>query len=188
MKIARFWTIFFGLGFALAGAGCTHSPNASVEHPGKARAAALETAEAFERAGDYVRAEQYLSNARSAGAPESEILLRLLRVCIADHRYRDAEQHLEDYVRRHPSKRGARLLLATVHLSLGHNELARRELVRVLRENPNQADAHFALATLLREQGLDYAQADTHFRAYLALDPRGSHAEQARGSLLTVVP
>lgn len=188
MKMTRIGFIFCAFALGSWTVGCASSPNANVEHPSAPGQSSLEQAEALERAGDYVRAEQYLNAALSAGAAEDRILPRQVRVCIADHRYRDAEQYLEEYLRRHPSKQGARFLLATVHLSLGHNELARRELTRVLRDDPNQADAHFALATLLQEQGLDYAKADAHFRAYLALEPEGSHSEEARGALLTVVP
>ena len=168
--------------------GCLRASPTLATEPGRSTDPLLVQARAYERSGDYVRAEQYLSAALTAGANENRILPLQVRVCLADQRYRDAEQYLENYLRRHPTKQSARFLLATLHMALGHNELARRELARVVHEDPRQADAHFALATLLREQGLDYAEADTHFRAYLALNPEGPHAEEARGSLMTAVP
>jgi hypothetical protein len=58
----------------------------------------------------------------------------------------------------------------------------------VLIEEPNNAEAHFALASLLHECGRDHALADQHYRAYLALEPNGTYAEEARSLLLTELP
>lgn len=188
MKKRRLPTTVCILSFALWTAGCARAPSRGAQAPERPSEPLLEQATAFESSGDYVRAEQYLNAALGAGEAESRVLPRQVRVCIADQRYRDAQQYLENYLRRHPAKHDARFLLATLHLSLGNIELARRELTRVVRDNPKQADAHFALATLLRDQRIDYAEADSHFRTYLELKPRGAHSEQARGSLLTALP
>ena len=60
-------------------------------------------------------------------------------------------------------------------------------LMFVLEEEPDDAQAHFALAGLLRDKG-DPIAADHHFREYLRVDPKGPNAEEARGHLLQRVP
>ncbi|HEY5960354.1 MAG TPA: tetratricopeptide repeat protein, partial [Polyangiaceae bacterium] len=154
----------------------------------RAAAPLMEKAEEYAAVGDHMRAEQYFSAALSRGAGEQRVLPLLVRECIADERYRSATQYLEEYLRRHPTQHNARFLLASLHLSLGQAEVAKRELMIVLRALPQHADAHYALATLLRDHSANYAGADAHFREYLALRPDGSHAEEARGSLLVTVP
>lgn len=188
MPNRRFRSTVYALSLAVLMGGCARPQSNAVQRPEPPSAPLLERAKAFESSGDYVRAEQYLNAALAAGERESRILPRQVRVCIADQRYRDAEQYLENYLRRHPGQHDARFLLASLHLSLGNSERARRELSRVVHDDPKQADAHFALATLLHDQGIDYAEADSHFRAYLELEPDGAHSEQARGSLLTSLP
>ena len=45
-----------------------------------------------------------------------------------------------------------------------------------------------ACARLLHDTGGAAERADMHFRTYLALEPEGSHADEARGLLLQRVP
>jgi TolA-binding protein len=118
------------------------------------------------------------------GASEQRVLPLLVRTCIADQRYRDAVQYLEDHLRRHPSDRAARFLLASVQYSLGHTEPARKGFALVVAADPDQASAQYALAVLLRDEVGDLTEADRHFREYLRVSPQGEHAEEARGSLL----
>jgi hypothetical protein len=58
----------------------------------------------------------------------------------------------------------------------------------VLSAKPEHADAHYSLAVLLRDDLGNHLAADAHFRDYLRLAPRGSHAEEANQSLLEVMP
>ena len=144
-------------------------------------------ARSFAAIGDYTRAEQYLNAARDGGADEREIIRLLLEVCVRDHRYRDAIQHGEAFLREHPEDQRTRLVLAALESAVGYENQAETELERVLRAQPKNAEAHYALAVLFRDGLGDAGRADEHFRAYLALRPAGSHAEEARGSLLTVI-
>jgi hypothetical protein len=57
-----------------------------------------------------------------------------------------------------------------------------------LQTAPRHADAHYALAVLLRDELGNHSQADAHFRAYLELRPEGEHAEEASESLLEAMP
>lgn len=145
----------------------------------------VERARVFSSAGDHLRAEQYFSAALAQGADERRVLPLLLAACVADQRYRDGLQHVESYVRRHPRDYGARFLLATLQLALGRFDRGIDELEGVVAVAPRHAEAHYALAVVLRDELGDAARADRHFRAYLRLRPGGSHAEEARGSLLS---
>jgi tetratricopeptide (TPR) repeat protein len=145
-------------------------------------------ARSFARVGDYLRAEQYLNAALAQGAEEERVFPLLLRACIDDQRYREAVQHVEDHLRRHPARQGVRFLLATLLLSIGRPEQARKELESVVAADPAQADAHYTLALVLRDVAGDFGAADAHFREYLRLRPQGSHADAARGALLSSLP
>jgi tetratricopeptide (TPR) repeat protein len=141
--------------------------------------------DAFAAVGDYTRAEQYYNLAVENGSNELELVPRLIRVCVRDQRYRDAIQYSEQHLRKYPRNDGVRFLLASLELGVGDTERAKGNLERVLEARPNHADAHYTLAVLLRDDLADFSAADRHFRAYLRLEPRGNHAEEARGSLLT---
>lgn len=143
---------------------------------------------AFAENQDYARAEQYFSAAISSGADATKVMPDLLRACIADGRFRVAIQHAENYLRAHPGDARTRFLLGTLYAGVGEGDRAARELDRVLATRPDDAEAHFALASVLRENEGDPVRADRHFREYLRLKPDGEHAEEARASLLKSVP
>lgn len=145
-------------------------------------------AKGFIRIGDYTRAEQYLNAALENGGSESEIVPLLLSICVKDRRYRSAVEYAENYLRRHPREHRLRFVVATLYVGLGENDRARKQLERVIAQDPKHAEAHYALAVLFRDQLMSFGKADEHFRQYLALDPRGEHAEEATGSLLRSVP
>jgi Tfp pilus assembly protein PilF len=142
---------------------------------------------AFASVGDFTRAEQYLVAARDAGADERQVIPILLTVYIRDHRYRDAMQSAEGFLRRHPTERNTRLLLASLEAATGYANAAEGNLEAILASDPANADAHYALAELYQNDLGRPARADEHFREYLRLNPGGPHAEEARGSLLTVI-
>jgi len=136
------------------------------------------------RIGDNNRAEQYLSGAMDGGADPSKVLPLLLRVCIAEHRYRVAIDYAEPYMRRRPDDYRLRFVIASLYHSIGEPQNARRELEQVVRSKPDHADAHFAMAVIYRDDEEDPAQADAHFREYLRIAPTGDHAPEARASLM----
>ena len=174
--------------------GCAHAPASELEQRAgvvqRAREPQLlfEQAQAFASVGDYARAEQYSSLALENGAREEQVLPLLLQTCVRDQRYRDAVQYLQDYLRRRPAAHQLRFVLATLHAALGDVVAARDELERSLARAPDNAEAHYTLAVLLRDGSSDFAAADTHFREYLRLSPEGPHAEEASESLLRRVP
>jgi tetratricopeptide (TPR) repeat protein len=145
----------------------------------------LAVATALEQNGDTVRAEQYLQQALRQGAAESAVVPRLLRMYAADGQYRLAIELAENHLRKHPRDRGVRLFLGTLYGALGQELNAVAQYERVLAQAPQDAQAHFAMASALHEAGRERGRADRHFRTYLELEPDGPHAEEARSLLLT---
>ena len=142
----------------------------------------------LEARGDALRAGQYLTLALAHGAPEARVVPRLLRLYVRDGQYRLAAERAENYLRRHPRDVHTRFVLASLYAGLAQPDHAAEQYRAVIAAAPARADAHFALASLLREEGHDLAEADTHYRAYLQLSPGGPHAEEARSALLKAMP
>jgi Flp pilus assembly protein TadD len=147
-----------------------------------------ESGELSARMGDMTRAEQYYVAAIKAGGNEKELTDKLLVVCSADGRYPAASEYAENYLRNHPTDTDIRYAAAVIQAAVGDAGRARSELERVLDERPNLAEAHYALATVLREAGDAPLAADFHYREYLRLSPRGTYAEAARSLLMKTVP
>ncbi len=148
----------------------------------------IRKARAYASIGDATRAEEYLNAAREAGGDERVIVRALMDVCINDHRYRAAVGYAEGFLRRHPSDRELRFLLATLDVALGNSSSALHELHTVLDQAPDNVEARYVLAVVLRDEVGDVEGADSEFREYLRRAPAGAHAEEAQGSLLTRVP
>lgn len=142
---------------------------------------------AFANVADFTRAEQYLSAAIDAGGDAREILPVLLRVCVVEKRYRVAIDYTERYLRKHPNDHRMRLVLGTLYVNVGEVDAAKGELDQVLATDPDDAAAHYARGVIARDER-DAVTADRHFREYLRLEPRGAHADEAKGSLLVDVP
>lgn len=148
----------------------------------------LEVASLLEQSGDTVRAEQYLRSALKEGADEKTILPRLLRLYVSDGQLRLAIDLAEQSLRQDPADVTLRLFLGALQTAVGADLLAVEQYERVITADPKNAEAHFALATLLHDGTGGRDRADEHFRAYLALAPAGEHAAEARGLLLTEMP
>ncbi len=141
----------------------------------------------FASMGDLTRAEQYMASALERGGDPKTVLPLLLRVCVEARRYRAAIDYAEDELKKHPQDARLRFLVASLYVAIDEPKLARQHIETVLAAQPGDAEAHYVLAVLLRDQN-DLVGADHHFREYLRLDPHGSHADEARGSLLKSVP
>jgi Tfp pilus assembly protein PilF len=146
-----------------------------------------DTGLAAARAGDLVRAEQYLVASMQRGMPEPRVLRQLVSVCVQASRFRAAVAYARPYLERHPHDWALRYLLGTILEGLDEHQSARREIEAVIADNARHAEAHFLLATLLRERFNDPVSADVHFRQYIEIAPDGSHAEEARAGMLRQV-
>lgn len=148
----------------------------------------VDRGKAFAQMGDLTRAEQYLTSALEEGADPDEVLPLLMRICLKSGRYRVAIEHATTELKLRPHNEALRFLLGSLYYAIGNVPAAREELERVLATKPDHAEAHFALATIARDDEGDLLRADLHFREYLRLRPDGPHAEEARNSLLKSVP
>lgn len=148
----------------------------------------LDRGRAFAAIGDLTRAEDYLAAALDAGADPRQVMPLLLDVCVRSARYRSAIQHGEAHLRKHPHDVRTRLVVGTLHAALGEPKEARAQLEQVVEAKPDEAQAHYVLAVVARDNEQDYVEADKHFREYLRIEPNGSHAEEARAGLLKRMP
>jgi tetratricopeptide (TPR) repeat protein len=171
--------------------GCAHvagSPGSSAEVAPPNVEQLLAVAGLAEKLGDGLRAQQYLHGALAAGADPERVWPRLLRLYIGDGQYRLAIETARDRLRSHPQQCQLRLLLADLYAATEEDSSAIAEYEEVLSASPNEARAHYALASLLHDKGRDRARADEHYQAYLALQPHGDHADEARALLLKELP
>lgn len=145
----------------------------------------VERGKAFAAIGDTTRAEEYYAAALENGGNEREVMKLLLEVCVRDGRYRAAIEYARPYIEKHPDDIRCRYVLGTLYQAVAEPKNARSELEIVVKSMPDEADPHFALATVMRDDN-DLVAADNQFREYLRLAPNGLHAEEARSSLMTV--
>jgi tetratricopeptide (TPR) repeat protein len=148
----------------------------------------VQRGKAFARVGDFTRAEQYLSAALDAGADPKFALPILLRVCVAEQRYRAAISYAEPQLKQKPEDFRLRFVLASLYTSIGESSVAWEHLTQVLTDAPDFAEAHFAIAMLSLKTDQDPVAADEHFREYLRLEPDGNHAAEAKSHLLRSMP
>ena len=142
----------------------------------------------FAAMGDWTRAEEYYSASLDAGADPRKVVPQLLAACIQGQKYRVAIQYGMNYLRSFPDDNATRFIVATLFLAVDDHEGARDNLRVVLKMDPNNADAHFALAIALRDGDGDFVGADKQFREYLRLAPSGKHAKEANSGLLHTMP
>jgi uncharacterized protein HemY len=148
----------------------------------------LDRGKAFAAMGDHTRAEEYLAAALDQGADPREVLPLLLNVCVQTGRYRSAIQHAENHLRKHPDDVRTRFVVGTLYAAIGETKDAKANLETVVMARPDDAKAHYTLGILARDSENDVIGADKHFREYLRIEPNGSHAEEARASLLKRMP
>jgi hypothetical protein len=135
------------------------------------------------RAGDGLRAEQYLVLAARAGAPASRVIVPLVQACVSSSRLQSALDHALPHLRRHPDAWRLRLVVVAIQLALGRTTLAQAELERVLRIEPRAAAAHYLRAVIARDVHGDSRAASASFAAYVRAEPTGEHAAEARAFL-----
>ena len=147
----------------------------------------FERGKGFASVGDLTRAEQYLTSALDRGGDADKIAPVLLQVYIDGQRFRLAIEFCERSLQKNPKNLKLRFLLGTLDNAIGDGSSAREAFETVVQSDPNHAEAHYSLAVILREEH-NADGADRHFREYLRISPKGPHAAEARGSLLTHVP
>lgn len=168
----------------------------------------VERGKAFAAIGDHTRAEEYLASGIEAGADPRDVLPLLMDVCVKTGRYRSAIQHGENHLRKHPHDMRTRVMVGALYAAINESKQAKAQLEQVVKAEPSaedfagaparepapagpvrlQAQAHYLLAVVARDNDNDVVGADRHFREYLKIEPNGEHAEEARAALLKKVP
>ena len=188
MRLKLLPCLFASALLAAVGCGSTGLPasqTAAADEPGRPHGAQLvQIAELLAEQGDRVRAAQYYGAARRDGVPAREVLPKLLALYVADGQLRLAIEESEGYLRRHPGDHRIRSCLAALYVAIDAVPEAVQAYEILVRDKPRDAEAHFALGTLLLDTGGQRGRADSHFQSYLALAPRGPHAEEAEAHLL----
>jgi tetratricopeptide (TPR) repeat protein len=144
----------------------------------------IERGRAYGEAGDFTRAEQYLTAALAAGGKASVILPPLLKACVESGHLRLASEHAEAQLSRDPNDAHLRFLAGALHASLGNRAMARQHLEQAASALTEDANVQFSVAAFFRDDLQDRVDADPYFRDYLKLAPKGEHAEEARASLM----
>jgi hypothetical protein len=139
-------------------------------------------------AGDFIRAEQYLTAARDHGYPEDQLIQPLIGACVRSSRMSAALSYAEPYLEHHPEDWRLRQLVATIQMGLESNEAARLSLEHVVRDVPEEPVPHYMLAVLARDALRDDVIMREQFSRYLELDPEGTHAAEARDALGVGLP
>lgn len=147
----------------------------------------VERGRAFAEAGDFTRAEQYLSSALANGADPHVALPPLLRACVEGGHLRLAAEYAEAQLVRDPADAHLRFLAGALQAQVGSPVEARRHLQRAADEMKKDAEVQFAVAAFFRDHLNDKIAADPYFRAYLDIAPRGAHAAEARASVMELV-
>lgn len=91
-------------------------------------------------------------------------------------------------------------MVGALYAAINEGKQAREQLEHVVTSEPNakksepavppkiEAQAHYLLGVVARDSESDAVEADRHFREYLRIEPNGSHADEAKSSLLKRVP
>jgi tetratricopeptide (TPR) repeat protein len=176
------------LGVSACGGGAEKRTEAEVIREESSAKTFYEKGRAAAAIGDLTRAEQYFVAALKAGGNDKQIIKPLLQVCIADQRFPVALDYAEHYLYRHPRDVDVLFVAGSIHAALGETARARDLFEQVISERPNSPEAHYALATVLRQPGGSASQADYHDLEYLRLDPNGTYSEQARARITQRTP
>ncbi len=132
------------------------------------------------RAGDYVRAEQYLQAARDRGYDPDQVVSELIGVCVDASRYQAALRYALPHLDKHPDDWSLRYLVASLYLATDEPAQARAELERTIAKQPDQPGPHYLLGFTLAEKLNQPEAASRAYQRYLELAPEGEHAAEAR--------
>jgi len=146
--------------------------------PAPSSAALFARGQAFARAGDSTRAEEYMMLAVRQGYPEQQAVLPIVRVCAEASRLQAALDHALPFLRHHPQAWRLRIVVASLQAALDRPTQAAAELRRVLMQQPDAAPAHYRLGVLQRDAFRDRAAARRSFEAYLRHDREGRFAPE----------
>ena len=149
---------------ALLLVGCAARPGKPPEQarrgePAVSSPALFARGQAFARAGDSTRAEEYMMLAVREGYPEQRAVFPMVRACAEASRFQAALDHALPFLRRHPHAWRLRIVVASLQAALDRPAEAAAELRRVIMQQPAAAAAHYQLGVLQRDSFRDRAAA-----------------------------
>jgi tetratricopeptide (TPR) repeat protein len=142
----------------------------------------LDLADDLEAAGEYMEAAEALRAVLQAQGPTAAVTFMLAELLYRAGDLTAARERYYATIELDPDHLRARASLGCVLGELGELELALAALEGVLRQEPDDADAHWHVAGVLTELGRD-AEARRHLRRFLVLAPQSPWATLARERL-----
>ncbi|MEI6255595.1 MAG: tetratricopeptide repeat protein [Planctomycetota bacterium] len=142
----------------------------------------LDLAADLEAAGGLTEAAEALRAALQAAGPTSQIVFMLAELLYRAGDLTAARERYYAAVELDANHLEARSSLGCVLAELGEHELALAALDGVLRQQPDYADAHWHIASVLHDVGR-LAEARQHLRTFLRLTPDSPWATMARERL-----
>jgi predicted TPR repeat methyltransferase len=142
----------------------------------------LDLADDLEAAGEFVEAAEALRAVLQAQGPTPRVMFMLAELLYRAGDLTAARERYYAVIELDPDHLQARSSLGCVLAELGEHDLALAALEGVLRQEPAYADAHWHIAGVLRETGLE-TEAAQHLRRFLALAPESPWASLARDRL-----
>ncbi len=142
--------------------------------------------------GELTAAEEEYKTALKCDPAFAPAALGLGQTLIDQKRYTAAKDYLQDALRASPAPATqAQLLtlLAVVFAQNGETDQAIATLERMIKDHPDDADAHFNLATVYARQGpaLGYQKAIANFKDAVRLDPKYDAARYSLAKVLVQV-
>jgi tetratricopeptide (TPR) repeat protein len=142
----------------------------------------LDLADDLEAAGEYVEAAEALRALLQAQGPTAPMMFMLAELLYRAGDLTAARERYYATIEIQPEHLQARTSLGCVLGELGEPELALAALEGVLRQEPDYADAHWHVASVLAAMGRA-ADCRRHLRRFLALAPQSPWASLARQRL-----
>lgn len=142
----------------------------------------LDLADDLEAAGEFVEAAEALRAVLQAQGPTARVMFMLAELLYRAGDLTAARERYYAVIELDPDHLQARSSLGCVLAELGEHELALAALEGVLRQEPAYADAHWHMAGVLQDTGLD-DEAAHHLHRFLALAPESPWADLARTRL-----
>ena len=142
--------------------------------------------------GDLEAAEQEFKTALKCDPTFASAALSLGQILIDQKRYTAAAVYLQDALKTSPTpelQAQLQTMLAVAYAQNGETDQAIGTLERVIKDHPDDAEAHFNLATVYARQGpaLGYQKAIANFKDAVRLDPKYDAARYSLAKVLVQV-
>jgi tetratricopeptide (TPR) repeat protein len=147
----------------------------------------LDLADDLEAAGEYMEAAEALRAVLQAQGPTAAVMCMLAELLYRAGDLTAARERYYATIEIDPEHLQARTSLGCVLGELGEAELALAALEGVLRQEPDYADAHWHVASVLATMGRT-GECRRHLRRFLALAPLSPWASLARQRLSDLTP